>query len=61
MNPVTDFEIPNFNIPIPTLTPAPTLTVPEFPSQILLVLLAIIAIFASLLVYLKKPKHNGSS
>ena len=57
VNPVTDFEIPDFNMPIPTLTPTPTLTVPEFQSQILLLLLAIIAVFASLLVYFKKQER----
>jgi hypothetical protein len=66
VNPITDFEIPNFGIPtMPTLTPYPTInTGPEPPkTEPFLTTLAIVIVVSmavagvSLLVYLKKYRH----
>ena len=69
VNPITDFEIPNFGIPaMPTLTPYPTInTGPEPPKTelflttaiIIAVTLAVVLAAAGLLVYHKKHKHNS--
>jgi hypothetical protein len=58
VNPITDFEIPDFGIPTPTPTPTlhSTPTVPEFPSWI--ILLPVVAMIAAgLFVYFKKNKR----
>ena len=68
VNPITDFEIPNFGIlAMPTLTPYPTInTGPEppktEPSLLTVVaavtLVVVLAVAAGLLVYHKKHKHT---
>ena len=69
VNPITDFEIPNFGIPtMPTLTPYPTInTGPEPPqTEPFLTTLAIVSILSVaavgvvLLVYFKKQKRQRS-
>ena len=69
VNPITDFEIPNFGIPtMPTLTPYPTInTGPEPPkTEPLLTTLAIVIVVSvvvagvGLLVYFKKRKISAS-
>ena len=75
VNPITDFEIPNFGIlAMPTLTPYPTInTGPEppqtesFPTTIVtaVTLVVVLAVVAGLLVYHKKQhlvlKKNGGA
>ena len=70
VNPITDFEIPNFGIlAMPTLTPYPTInTGPEPPktepflTTLVIVIVASVAVTGvGLLVYFKKPKHEVRS
>jgi hypothetical protein len=63
VNPINNFEIPDFSIPIPTPTPTPTPTntsfAREIPLQTTAVILAAsaIALTIGLFVYFKKRKH----
>ena len=70
VNPITDFEIPNFNIPLPLASPTsqlPTINTGEEPPQtetfptavVVAVSVAVaLAVVAGLLVYHKKHKQN---
>ncbi len=66
VNPITDFEIPNFGIPtMPTLTPYPTInTGPEPPktepflTTLAIVIVVSVAVAGGLLVYLNKRKSK---
>ncbi len=66
VDPITDFEIPNFGIPAtPTLTPYPTInTGPEQPKTdsllpilVIASIVAVAALVAGLIVYRNKRKH----
>jgi len=63
VNPITDFEIPDFSIPIPTPTPTPTPTHTGFavevtPPTIAAIIIALaVVIGLGLLVYFKKYKR----
>ena len=66
VNPITDFEIPNFAIlAMPTLTPYPTIntgpeppkTVPLLPILVISSIVAVAALGAGLIVYRNERKH----
>jgi hypothetical protein len=71
VNPVTDFEIPNFNIPLPSATPTsqlPTINTgaeppktEPLPTTIIaaVTLIIVLAVAAGLLVYLKKRRSKS--
>ena len=74
VNPITDFEIPNFNIPLPLASPTSQLTIntgPEPPQAeplttaiiAAVTLVVVLAVAAGLLVYFKKrpPKSGGKT
>jgi len=71
VNPITDFEIPNFNIPLPSAPPTstqhPTINTGAEPPKteplktmivVAVTLIVVLAVIAGLLIYRKKHKHN---
>ena len=69
VNPITDFEIPNFNISIPSASPTsqlPTINTGEilpqtepFPVVLVLATLLFVAVIAAILLYFTKLKKRG--